>query len=112
MIRDRLFLLPPGFASRGERQYCPECAEVWGLLAYYPAIFHSLDVVYQPVDHPRRAIVAYLGDGAWNCPTLILADESPDGPGVQTTTSVRFLDNARDIGRYWATLYGTAVPRS
>lgn len=111
MTRDTLFLLPPGFASRGERQYCPECAEVWGLLAYYPAIFESLDVVYQPVDHPRPGLVARLGAGSWNCPTLILADGSPDGLGVQTVNGERVIDNARDLGRYWATLYGTAVPR-
>jgi hypothetical protein len=109
--RDTLYLLPPGFASRGERQYCPECAEIWGVLAYYPTIRETLDVVYQPVDHPRLALTALLGEGQWNCPTLILGSESPDGPGVKTATAARYIDNARNMGRYWAALYGTAVPR-
>jgi len=111
MSRDTLFLLPPGFESRGARQYCPECAEIWGVLAYYPAIRETLDVVYQSVDHPRSELVARLGEGQWNCPTLILGAQNPDGPGVKTTNSVHYIDNARDMGRYWAALYGTAVPR-
>ncbi|GLQ19417.1 DUF3088 family protein [Algimonas porphyrae] len=111
MSRDQLFLLPPGFADRGERQYCPECAELWGLLAYYPAIKATLDVNYEGVAHPRKQLVARLGEGNWNCPTLVLAAESPEGPGVKRVDEARYIDNARDMGRYWAALYGTAVPR-
>ena len=36
--RDTLFLLPPGFADNNRREYCPECAEIWGVLSYYPAL--------------------------------------------------------------------------
>lgn len=108
---DTLFLLPPGFESRGMRQYCPECAEVWGLLAYYPAIRETLSVVYSPVIHPRPALTARLGAGNWNCPTLVLDEGSVDAPGADVANGVRYIDNARDIGRYWAALYGTAVPR-
>ena len=111
MSRDRLFLLPPGFEDREERQYCPECAEVWGLLAYYPAIRETLDVIYQPVTHPRPGLVALLGEGQWNCPTLILDEASPDGEGVSRQGETRYIDNARDMGRYWSTRFGTARPR-
>ena len=99
MTRDTLYLLPPGFASRGERQFCPECAEIWGVLAYYPAIKESLDVVYQPVEPPRPALVKRLGEGRWNCPTLVRGDTGDA------------IDNARDIARYWAERFGTALPR-
>ncbi|MEM9600539.1 MAG: DUF3088 family protein [Pseudomonadota bacterium] len=111
MIRDQLFLLPPWFADRGERQYCPECAEIWGVLAYYPAIRETLEITYETVDHPRNGLVAILGEGRWNCPTLVLSPSSQDGPGVKATNGRRYIDNARDMGRYWAELYGTAVPR-
>lgn len=110
-MRDTLYLLPPGFEDRGERQYCPECAEIWGLLAYYPAIRETLDIVYEGVEHPRADLVARLGEGRWNCPTLILAKSSPDGPDVQSANGERYIDSARGTGRYWAALYGTAVPR-
>ena len=111
MSRDTLFLLPPGIQEKGQRQYCPECAEIWGVLAYYPALRETLNVVYQPLTHPRPQIVDLLGDGRWNCPTLVLAEESPDGPDVKGSENVRYIDSARGIGRYWAQLYGTAIPR-
>ena len=110
-MRDSLFLLAPGFEDKGQRQYCPECAEIWGVLAYYPAIRDSLDIVYQSLSHPRKGLTDILGDGRWNCPTLILSPDSPDGPYVKYQGEERYIDNARDIGRYWASLYGTALPR-
>lgn len=110
-MNDRLYLLAPGFKDRGERQYCPECAEIWGVLAYYPALKETLKVVYQTVHHPRGEMVSRLGDGHWNCPTLILSDESPDGDDVKRVNGIKYIDSARAIGRYWAALYGTAIPR-
>jgi hypothetical protein len=111
MSRDTLYLLPPGFEDRGERQFCPECAEIWGVLAYYPALKETLDVVYVSVAHPRGALVERLGEGNWNSPTLVLGAASADADGVKQSGEVRYLDSARSIARYWAGLYGTAVPR-
>ena len=111
MSRDTLFLLPPGFQDDGAHQYCPECAEIWGVLAYYPAIRETLDIIYEPLAHPRPHLVDRLGEGRWNCPTLILDENSPDGPGVKMSGTARYIDSAKGIGRYWAHLYGTAIPR-
>ncbi len=113
MTRDILFLLAPGFEDKGRREYCPECAEIWGVLHYFPAIKEALDIRYQPLFHPRPDLVDMLGDGDWNCPTLILAEGADAGPHakVQTAKGVRFLDNARDIAKYFAHQYGTPFPR-
>ena len=116
--RDTLFLLPPGFADNSRREYCPECAEIWGVLSYYPAIQQSVDMIYQPIAKPRLDLVALLGDKNQNCPTLVLAPDSPGvgspefaNCGIMTRRGERFINNARDIGRYWSQRYGTAVPR-
>lgn len=112
--RDRLFLLAPGFIGRNDmREYCPECAELWGVLNYFPAILAALEIVYEPIDHPRPQLVAALGEGEWNCPTLILSDDADVGPHarVSEANGVRFLDTARDIGKYFAHRYGTPRPR-
>ena len=53
MSKDILFLLPPGFEDNDRREFCPECAELWGVLAYYPAIKESLDIRYVGIKHPR-----------------------------------------------------------
>ena len=113
MSRDTLFLLPPGFEDAGERQYCPECAECWGLLNYFPAIRESLDIVYVPIDKPRAAMSALLGDKNQNAPTLILHDNSPDyeNCGIMQYRGRRFINNARDIGRYYARRFGMPLPR-
>ena len=113
VLRDILFLLPPGFADGDARQYCPECAEMWGLLHYYPAIRESLEIRYAPLTHPRPGLTALLGDGRWNCPTLVLDAASPeiDPALVKHANGRRYLDSARAIGRYYAGRFGTAVPR-
>ncbi|WP_411816755.1 DUF3088 family protein [Hyphococcus sp. DH-69] len=112
MTRDVLFLLPPGFSANGRREFCPECAEIWGVLSYYPAIKESLDIRYQPIDRPRLELTGLLGDDHQNCPTLLLGDNSDAGDTpVQTANGARFIDNARDIAKYFAHRYGTAFPR-
>lgn len=113
MTRSIVFLLPPGFVDNGRREFCPECAELWGFLHYFPAIKETLDLRYEPLSHPRAGIVALLGEGRWNCPTLVLAGNAPDAEGVsiKTANGRRYLGNARDIARYFASVHGTPVPR-
>lgn len=111
--RDILFLLAPGFVGRDRREYCPECAEMWGLISYFPAIKEALEIRYETIEQPRVGLVALLGDGRWNCPTLILARDSDPGPDTKTGQSGewRYIDNARDIGKYFAHRFGTPMPR-
>lgn len=113
MKRDTLFLLPPGFEANDRREFCPECAEIWGVLAWFPAIKESLDIRYEPIAHPRPGLVDLLGEGAWNCPTLVLAEDADPGPyaEVKTVGRHRILDNARDIAKYFAHTFGTPFPR-
>lgn len=112
-MRDTLFLLAPGFKDKNRREFCPECAEIWGVLGYFPAIREALDIRYQPLSHPRPALVERLGEGEWNCPTLILATGAQAGPyaKVKTSNGAAFLDNARDIAIYFAHIFGTPFPR-
>ncbi len=111
--RDTLFLLPPGFFDNDRREYCPECAEMWGLLHYYPALKEAVEIRYQPISRPRAEMVALLGEAHQNCPTLLLHDNAPDALEVEAkrANGCRFFDNARDIGAYYAEIYGTAYPR-
>ena len=113
MQRDLLFLLAPGFEDNSRREYCPECAEMWGVLSYFPAIKEALEIRYEPLAHPRAGLVELLGEGEWNCPTLVLSESADAGPeaDVKTANGHRILDNARDIGKYFAHRYGTPFPR-
>ncbi len=113
MSHDIIFLLAPGFEDNGRREYCPECAEIWGVLNYYPAILHGLDIRYQPIARPRGEMVDMLGEDHQNCPTLVLAEGVVVGvnAAIKTANGQRFLDNARDIGKYFTHRYGTPFPR-
>lgn len=113
MSRDTLFLLPPGFAANGQREFCPECAEIWGVLSWFPALKETLDIVYVGIDHPRAPITALLGDGRHNAPTLVLHPSSPRVPGLDYAEACgrAYLPSARLIARHFAALHGTPVPR-
>ncbi len=113
MQKDTLFLLPPGFEDNNRREYCPECAEMWGLLSWFPAIKEGLNIVYVPIEKPRAAMSAVLGDKNQNAPTLLLHADSPDfeGCGIMRYRGKRFINNAKDIGKYYSKRYGTPVPR-
>jgi hypothetical protein len=113
MRKDRLFLLAPGFIDAGKREYCPECAEVWGLLNYFPAIKESIAIEYQTLEKPRADLVDLLGHDHQNCPTLVLNEFSPvySECGIQIKKEIQFIDNARDIGLYYAHRFGTPWPR-
>ena len=75
------------------------------------SLFDALDIRYQPFDRPRPEMVAAIGGSHQNCPTLLLNDDAPDHPVVIRAGAARFIDNARDIGVYFAYRYATAHPR-
>lgn len=109
--KDSLFLLPPGFEDNNRREFCPECAELWGVLHYYPAIKEALDIRYVGISHPRGPICEILGDGRWNAPTLILSSTHADLVDAPSVNGVAYLGSAREISKYFAVRFGIAVPR-
>lgn len=111
MRKDILFLLPPGFEDNDRREFCPECAELWRVLNYYPAIKEALEIRYVGIDHPRGPICDLLGDGRWNAPTLIVTEPDPDMIGLRNDNGHAHLGSARDIAKHFARKFGTAMPR-
>ncbi len=113
MARDTLFLLPPGFAANDQREFCPECAELWGVLSWFPALKETLDIVYVGIEHPRAPITALLGEGRHNAPTLVLHPDSPRAEGLAyaEVNGHAYLPSARLIAKHFAALHGTPVPR-
>lgn len=112
MTKPILYLLAPGFiGKKGRREYCPECAEIWGVLSYFPDIKDALDIRYMPLEKPRGEMVGVLGEKHQNCPTLVLAESALNGFPAPRANGYAFIDNARDIGAYFAHAYGAAYPR-
>lgn len=113
MSRDTIFMLAPGFEANDRREFCPECAELFGILAYYPAIRDAVEIVHIGIDHPREPINALLGEGEFNAPTLVLAagTNSPEGVRFKTANGRTYIDSARAISALWAARYGIAARR-
>lgn len=113
MDKDTLFILPPGFMDNGRREYCPECAELWGLLSYYPAYMQCIDIQHVGINHPRTPINVLLGPGNHNVPTLVLAGGSPHETEaeIKHANGRAYIDSARQIGVYFSDRFGTARPR-
>nr|WP_070959438.1 DUF3088 family protein [Hyphomonas sp. Mor2] len=109
--KDVLFLLPPGFEDNDRREFCPECAELWGVLHYFPAIKEALEIRYVGIAHPRAPICEELGDGRWNAPTLVLASANADLAEAERASGKAYLGSARAIARYFAERFGTPMPR-
>ena len=59
--KDILFLLSGDFAADGaDHWFCPDCAPIEGLLAYYPELKGQLDIRYVDFARPRQAMTALV----------------------------------------------------
>lgn len=106
MQRDILFVLKERFEDgSGQTFYCPHCAEVAGILAYFPELRHQLDVRYVDFPRPRNELVELIGEPNQNCPMLVLAEKPSSELLPMMTGSFNgryFISGPGDIGRYWA----------
>lgn len=113
-MSDTLFLLAHDFRDGpGAPYYCPECAEINGVLHYYPQLRHVLDIRYVAYPRPRAAIVALVGEANQGCPVLVLGDDAPaavEGVAIGVEGEHRFVSGARAIGRYFAAVHGVGRP--
>jgi len=112
-MKDILFLLPADILDEDGPWYCRECAEVRGVLAYYPRLAELLDIREVAHPRPRAALVELIGEAHQNAPTLVIADEAREVPThvpVKEANGRRFVDNAKAIGQYLAATYGIGRP--
>lgn len=113
-MNDTLFLLKHDFPDGpGQPFYCPECAQINGVLHYYPQLRHVLDVRYVDFPRPRPEVVALIGEANQSCPVLVLgkaAGKAPGGVHVREHAGRSFVSGATDIGNYLAAVYGSGRP--
>jgi hypothetical protein len=86
---------------------------MWGIINYFPIIKPSLEIIYTSIEKPRKKLADMIGYENQNCPTLILSDISPiyQDCGLLSVNGYNFLNNVRDIGRYYFQRFGTSYPR-
>ncbi|WGR95708.1 DUF3088 domain-containing protein [Bradyrhizobium sp. ISRA443] len=101
-MRDRLFLLKPGFedpAFPGQRFYCWHCALLEGVLASFPDLEEAIDVERIAWPRPRQAVVALIGVENQSLPVLVLADDAEHGLETGRAIGRRFVEGKDAILR-------------
>jgi len=114
LARDTLFMLKEDFNDgKGLPYFCPDCAMITGVLAYFPKLRHRLDVRYVDFSGPRTEIVALLGNENQNCPVLVL-EKSPPLDAIGFLTGEKdgrcFISGAKAISKYWSHILGISRP--
>jgi hypothetical protein len=114
MNRDRLFLLKPHFMDGGKGPYyCPHCAQLVGLLEFYPTLKGQLDVRWLAFPRPRAELVELLGEEHQSCPVLVLGNAPSVPPAsvpMQQANGRWFIEGAEEIATYLAQMYGSGLP--
>ena len=114
MNRDRLYLLKADFLDQGPRPYfCPGCAEVLGLLEFYPTLKQRLEIHYVDFPRPRPELAPLLGEENQSCPVLVLATVPENAPAwlhIQHAKGHDFVEGARQIAEYLAHIHGAGLP--
>ncbi len=113
MKRDQLYLLKPDFHDQGKTYYCPGCAEMIGLLQFYPALKQRVDV--HNVDFPRTRpeLVPLLGEENQSRPVSVLKSVPSNllsHLAVRRANGHAFVEGAREIAEYFTHMQGTGIP--
>jgi hypothetical protein len=115
-MRDRLFVLRPGFTdpARGPGAFfCPYSAQVIGFLAYFPEVRATVEVIELGFERPRRPLSDLVGEAHQAAPLLVLGDEDPAadaGVPIGIANGHRFVEKTLDILRYLARTRGVPAP--
>lgn len=102
-MKDKLFLMNPGFTNAGlGPYYCGDSVPVEGLLGFFPELRDRVDVNYVDFPRPRQAIVDLIGEDNQSVPVLVLADDAQDLSGVETQTACgrRYINDEKQIRQY------------
>lgn len=110
---DRLYLLKPNFMDARKGPYfCPGCAQMVGLLEFYPALKEKLEVRWLDFPRPRAELIDLLGEENQSCPVLVLraVPEASFATPLQQAKGLWFVEGANEIARYLAQAHGIGIP--
>lgn len=111
-MKDKLFVLRPGFDDKGVTYFCPYSAQVIGFLTYYPQVRDTVDLVELDFAKPRKPLVELVGEEHQAAPMLVLGGEPVAVPHVKIgeTNSHKFVEKTIEILRYLAATRSVPAP--
>jgi hypothetical protein len=111
-MKDKLFVLRPGFDENGVTYFCPFSAQVIGFLSYYPQVRDSVELVELEFAKPRKPLVDLVGENHQSAPMLVFASEPVSVPHVKIgeANSRKFVEKTIEILRYLAATRSVPAP--
>lgn len=114
MKPDRLYLLKPQFMDGALGPYfCPGCAQMLGLLEFYPELKQHLEVRWVDYPRPRPELIELLGEENQSCPVLVLGNPPSPSlavPPLQESGGNWFVEGANEIATYLARVHRIGIP--
>jgi hypothetical protein len=116
MKKDQLFLLMPAFdddTQPGGPFHCEDCAQIEGLLSYFPRLRDTIDVHYVPFSRPRQPLIDLLGNEHQNCPMIVVGEDTVVSSPVLATSAAtgrRFCTAVKDVTQYLMAAHGVSAP--
>lgn len=106
-MKDRLFLMKPGFTNAGMGPfYCGDSVSVEGLLSFFPELREKVDVHYVAFPRPRQPIAGMLGEENQSIPVLVLAEADGEAFGAKAANGHAFIGEERQIRNYLSGKFG------
>jgi len=111
-MKDKLFVLRPGFEERGVTYFCPFSAQVIGFLTYYPQVKDTVELVELEFAKPRKPLADLVGEAHQAAPMLVLVGEPVNVPNVKIgdANSRKYVEKTIEILRYLAATRGVPAP--
>jgi hypothetical protein len=111
-MKDKLFVLRPGFDDKGVSYFCPFSAQVIGFLDYYPQVRDSVELIELEFPKPRKPLVELIGEEHQSAPMLVLTGEPVSVPDVKISeaNSHKFVEKTIEILRYLAATRSVPAP--
>ncbi len=112
-MRDRLYLLRPGFfvGDKGPF-YCGDSLSVEGLVGFFPQLRNMVDIHYIEAARPREVLVGLLGPDNQSIPVLVIgsSNEAPVQVELQSYQGQKFINVPTDICAYLSAAYTLPTP--
>lgn len=108
-MKDRLYLLRPGFKNAGMGPlYCSDSAPVEGMLSFFPKLRDLIEIHYLEFQRPREPLVKALGEHNQSLPVLILAKDQKlkdNALEPNLANGAHFFAQEKQIRNYLSTQY-------
>ena len=111
-MKDKLFVLRPGFTDKGVTYFCPFSAQVIGFLTYYPEVRSTVELIELGFGKPRQPLAELLGEDHQAAPMLVLGGDPVAVPNVKIgeANSLKYVEKTIEILRYLAATRSVPAP--